>query len=310
MKIHQDRCPNCSKLFCFPIDYPGGLFRTICPACHRGYDLLAVQVDEELLAWRLSDYHTASWIQKLEMSKRLFQYLRSIAVEFRFVSPAHPNAVLFLIGETRSTFPIATYFQDTYHLVRQLNRFLFSASLAAIGAIILLEIGLSLIPVLIGTTGAMLCFWQFIALPKIKGVKRNRLLDEQFHLKQCYNFGQNLNRIYQIKNSHQNQLQRQQSVVEQMIHNPQLYLTQIELYQRAIKCTQYYLDLCDRAIEKYEVAIRATTIQIETSKLSSDLASNLTDLAIERELEQLEDQLACSVPPNFCDHDSNDDPTS
>lgn len=310
MQIRQNPCPNCSKPFCFPINYSGGWFLTICPGCHRGYDLLTVQVEEELLANKLRDYRTATWIQKLEVSRRLFQYLRSIAVEFRFVSPPHPNAVVFLVGQTRSTFPIAIYFQDTYHVIRPLNRLLFSASLATIGALILLEIGLSLIPVLIGTTGALLCFWQLTALPKIKGVKRKRLLDEQFRLKQCYNFGHNLNRIYQIKNSYQNQLQRQQSVVEQMIQNPELYPSQIDLYQRAIMCTQDYLDLCDRIIEKYQVAISATTIQIETSKLSSELGANFDFLHIESELEQLENQLAKSICPNIFNHETDDRSTS
>ena len=114
MQIYQNRCPNCSKLFYFPIDYPGGWFRTICPHCHLGYDLIAVMVDEELLAQMLCSHRTARWVQKSK-SQKLFQYLRSIALKFRFVSPTEPNAVIFQVGGTRSIFPIAIYFQSTYY---------------------------------------------------------------------------------------------------------------------------------------------------------------------------------------------------
>ena len=308
MQIYQDRCPNCSKLFCFPIGYSGGWFRTICQHCHLGYDLVAVMVDEELLAQMLCSHRTARWVQKSKVSQKLFQYLHSTALEFRFVSPTEPNAVIFQVGGTRSIFPIAIYFQSTYYQFPPLNRLLFFASVAAIGALILIAIGLSLIPVIVGAAGALFCFWHFTALPKIKGVERHRLLNEQFHLRQCYQFGQNLNRIYIIKNVHQNSLQLKQLLLEKIIHAPKLYPTQINLYQKAIQCTKEYIELCDRAIDKYQVAIRATTIQIETRKLSNALASNKSDSNIESDLEQLENELANSNPSQLFDrnHETDD----
>ena len=102
----------------------------------------------------LCSYRTAMWVQK-SSSQKLFQYLRSTALEFRFVSPTEPNAVIFQVGETRSIFPIAIYFQCAYYRFQLLNRLLFSASLATIGALILIAIGLSLIPVIVGAAGAV-----------------------------------------------------------------------------------------------------------------------------------------------------------
>ena len=273
--------------------------------------MVAVMVDEELLAQMLCSHRTARWVQKSKVSQKLFQYLHSTALEFRFVSPTEPNAVIFQVGGTRSIFPIAIYFQSTYYRFPPLNRLLLPASLAAIGALILIAIGLSLIPVIIGATSALFCFWHFTALPKIKGVERHRLLNEQFHLRQCYQFGQNLNRIYIIKNVHQNSLQLKQLLLEKIIHAPELYPTQINFYQKAIQSTKEYLELCDRAIDKYQVAIRATTIQIETRKLSNALASNLTGSNVESDLEQLENELANSNPDKQIDrnHETDDRPT-
>lgn len=307
MQIYGERCPNCSKLFYFPIRYSGGWFRTICQHCHLGYDLVEVMVDEELLAQMLCSHRTARWMQKLKASQKLFHYLRSIALEGRFVSPTEPNAVIFQVGGTRSIFPIAIYFQSTYYRFPPLNRLLFFASLAAIGALILIAIGLSLIPVIIGATSALLCFWHFTALPKIKGVERHHLLDEQFHLRQCYQFGQNLNRIYIIKNVHQNSLQLKQLLLEKIIHAPELYPTQINLYQKAIQCTKEYIELCDRAIDKYQVAIRATAIGIETSKLKTVLGANKPDPNIKSDLEQLENELVNSNPDKQIDRNHETD---
>ena len=264
-------------------------------------------MDEELLAQMLCSHRTARWGQKSK-SQKLFQYLRSTALEFRFVSPTEPNAVIFQVGETRSIFPIAIYFQCAYYRFQLLNRLLFSASLATIGALILIAIGLSLIPVVVGAAGALFCFWHFTALPKIKGVERRRLLDEQFHLRQCYQFGENLNRICQIKNVHQNSLQLKQLLLEKIIHAPELYPTQINLYQKAIQCTKEYLELCDRAIDKYQVVIRAMAIGIETNKLESFLELNKPDSNIKSELEQLENELVNSDPNKLFDrsHETDD----
>ena len=85
-------------------------------------------------------------------------------------------------------------------------------------------------------------------------------------------------------------------MLEKIIHAPELYPTQINLYQKAIQSTKDYLELCDRAIDKYQVAIRATTIQIETRKLLSVLGANKADPNIESDLEDLENQLVSSNP--------------
>ena len=97
-------------------------------------------------------------------------------------------------------------------------------------------------------------------------------------------------------------------MLEKIIHAPELYPTQINLYQKAIQGTKDYLELCDRAIDKYQVAIRATAIQIEKSLLSNALASNKSDSNIESDLEQLENELANSNPSQLFDrnHETDD----
>ena len=85
-------------------------------------------------------------------------------------------------------------------------------------------------------------------------------------------------------------------MLEKIIHTPELYPTQINFYQQAIQGTKDYLKLCDRAIDKYQMAIRAETIQIEKSWLSNVGVSNKSDSNIESDLEQLENELANSNP--------------
>lgn len=257
---------------------------------------MAVTVDEPFLANLLNAHRSASWIREPEISKKLFQYLVAVAQQFRYAPPAVPNAIVFLVSLTRSTFPQAIFFQDNFYPVRSLNRLLFSAALTGGGVLMLLSVGLELVPVLVGATLALFCFWRFIALPKIKGVERQRLSAEQSHLKQCYELHQKLERLYQVKFSYENQLQRQQSLLEQMLQTPEAYSTQIDLYQRVITHTQDYLNLCARAVEQYTAAIQAKTIGIESSRLSALMSSN-QDADIEFELEQLEDQLKNTVPP-------------
>lgn len=258
----------------------------------------------------LYSYCTASFGQKRGISKTLFQYLHAVASEFRFASPNKSNAIIFLVSQTRSAFPLAVYFQNAYHKVGSFNRLQFSVLLSTIGALFLLGSGLLLIPVLTGTMIAILCFWRLTALPKIKGMVRNRLAAEQSFLKQYYDLQQTLNQLYQSKGSYQNYLKRQQSVLSKMMQNQELYPTQVNLYQRVIKCTKDYLDLCDRAIEQYESAIRCVFIQIETSKLSLELPTNFVDPRIEFGLDSLKDQLASRVPPPLSGYDSNYDSTN
>lgn len=269
---------------------------------------MEVEVSEEYLGSLLYSY-TASFRQKPRIFKTLFQYLCSVANEFRFASPAQSNAVIFLVSRTRSAFPVAVYFHNVYHSVRSFNRLQFSTLVSTTGALVLLGSGLSLLPVLIGTAIAILCFWRLTALPIIKGATRNRLEAEQALLMQYHDFQQTLNQVCQVRSNHQNHLERQQSVLNKMMQNPELYPTQIALYQRSIKCTQDYLNLCDRAIEQYELAIRSAFIQIETSKLSAELSSNFVDPRIEFGLDLLKDQIASCVPPQLFNYDSNHHPT-
>lgn len=89
------------------------------------------------------------------------------------------------------------------------------------------------------------------------------------------------------------------------MQTPDHYPTQVDLYQRSIRCTEDYLELCDRAIEQYESAIRSAVIQIETSKLSVELPADFVDPRIEFGVDLLEDQLAKHVPPNLSNHDTD-----
>lgn len=199
MLVHQDRCPNCSKSLCFPVEYPGDGFRVLCTHCRVGYRLVEVDVSEEHLSGLIHSRLAASFLQKPEITKRIFQYLASIARESGFSPPTKPNAVIFLVSHSRSAFPLAVYFQDFFHPARPRNRLLFTGSLSSSGALFLLATGLSLIPVAIGTTLAAVCFWRFTALPKIKGTDRKPLEEEQALLKQCYEFQQTLDQLCQAK---------------------------------------------------------------------------------------------------------------
>jgi len=65
---------------------------------------------------------------------------------------------------------------------------LFNASLATARALLLLAVGLSLVPVAIGTLAAAVCFYRFTTLPKLRSATRKRLEEEQALLKHCYDF--------------------------------------------------------------------------------------------------------------------------
>lgn len=262
-------------------------------------------MSEEHLSGLIHSRLAASFLQKPEITKRIFQYLASIARESGFSPPTKPNAVIFLVSHSRSAFPLAVYFQDFFHPARPRNRLLFTGSLSSSGALFLLATGLSLIPVAIGTTLAAVCFWRFTALPKIKGTDRKPLEEEQALLKQCYEFQQTLDQLCQAKRNYQNLLKRQKKVLRDMMQTPDHYPTQVDLYQRSIRCTEDYLELCDRAIEQYESAIRSAVIQIETSKLSVELPADFVDPRIEFGVDLLEDQLAKHVPPNLSNHDTD-----
>lgn len=307
MQLHQDRCPNCSKYFCFPVADVAEQFLVVCPHCRVGYNLMNVEVDEELLDKLLFSKSVAFLRQKTGISKTIFQYLRSVITEFRFVSPSRPNAVVVHIARMRSPFPVGIYFRNAYSPTHSFNSLLLSALLVVPGAAILLAIGFALPAVLIGTIFAMLCFSKLVALPKIKGATLTRLIAEQKLLKQGYELQQSLKGVLNVKRTYQSLLQRQQSVLEQMLQTPNIYPTGIDLYQRAIKCTDDYLNLCDRAIAQYELAIRAILIQIETSKLAVEIPDRFIDPRLEFGLDRLEEQLTASIPPEFPPYDSNKD---
>lgn len=305
MQVHQDRCPNCSKSLCFPVEYPGEQFRLICPHCSVGYDLKGVEVSEEYLDGLIHSRRAASFVQKPEISKRIFRYLASITPEIRFGQAANSNAIVFLVSQTRSSFPLAVYFLDACHLVQPLNRLLFTVSLTSAGALLLLAGGLSLVPVLIGATIAAGCFYRFTTLPKVKGVTRKRLEEEQRLLIQCYDFQQILDQVCEARFSYQNLLDRQKYVLSDMMQTPEHYPTQVDLYQRSIRLTEGYLSLCDRVIQQYKSAIRSAVIQIETSKLSVELPADFVDSRIEFGLDLLEDQLASHVTSEILNRDPN-----
>jgi len=305
MQISQGSCPNCSRKFCFPIDYAAEQFSTICPHCHVGYNAVKVEVEEDVLGRLLFSKLSAPFWQKLKNTKPLFQYLRSIAFDFRFIAPVQPNAIIFQVAHTRSPFPLAVYFHNTYYQIRSFNSQVLLALFTMPGALILLSVGFSLTSVLIGWVLGILCFSRFITLPKIKGATLNRLVAEQALLKQGYELQQSLNRVLEVRLTYQNLLKRQRTVLEQMSQTPTHYSTGIDLYQRAMKCTDDYLNLCDRTIGQYQLAIGSIAIQVETFKLSVEMPDRFTAPQLEFGLNRLEDELKSSIPPSFSDYDPN-----
>lgn len=305
MQIHQDCCPNCSKKFCFPVETASEQFLIICPHCHVGYNLVKVEVQEEFLGSLLFSKSVSPWWHNSKSSKALFQYLRSVATDFRFIAPAQANAVIFQVAIARSPFPLAVYFQNTYYRIRSYNSLLLSVLVVSPSALFLLTIGFSLASLLVGVTLAILYFSRFITLPKMKGATRIRLAAEQALLKQGYELQQSLNRVSELRLTYQNLSKRQRTVLEQMIQTPTSYSTGIDLYQRAMKCTDDYINLCDRAISQYQLAIGSIAIQIETSKLSVEMPDHFLDPQLEFGLHRLEDELTSSIPPNFSDYDPN-----
>lgn len=305
MQVSQGCCPNCSRKFCFPVEYAAEQFSTICPHCHVGYNAVKVKVDEEFLGRLLFSRSRLPWWQKSQNSTDLFKYLRCVAKEFRFVVPTHANAMIFQVAIARSPYPLAVYFHNTYYQIRSFNRQVLSALLTLPVALILVSIGFFPLSVLIGWVLGIVGFSRFVTLPKIKGATLNRLVAEQALLKQSYELQQSLNRVLEVRLTYQNLLERQRTVVEQMSQTPISYQTGIDLYQRAMKCTDDYLALCKRTISQYQSAIDAIAIQIETSKLAVELPARFIDPQLEFGLGSLEDQLASSIPPEFPLYDSN-----
>jgi len=260
-------------------------------------------VDEEYLGSLLHSRRAASIVQKPDFSLRIFRYLATLTREIHFAQPTNSNATVFRLSQNRSAFPLAVYFDDNYHLVWPFNRLLFTALLATAGALLLLAFGLAAVPVAIASVVAAVFFHRFAALPKVKGATRKQLEEEQHLLKQCYEFQHTLDKICEARHSYQDLLKRQKSVLRNMMHAPEQYSTQVDLYQRALSCTEDYLKLCDHAIEQYEAAIRSVGIQLETVKLAVELPAQFVDPCIEFGLDQLKDQLKRHVPPNRPHHD-------
>lgn len=199
MQVNQGCCPNCSKKFCFPIEYAAEQFSTICPRCHVGYNLLKVEVDEEFLDRLIFSRSRLPLWQKSQSSAALFKYLRSVASDFRFIAPNHVNAMIFQVAHTRVPYPLAVYFHNTYDKVRSFNSLLLSLLVTLPGVIILLALGFSVTSVLLGATFAIICFNHLIALPKIKGAQRKRLVAEQLLLQQSYTLQQSLNHTIELR---------------------------------------------------------------------------------------------------------------
>lgn len=296
MKVHCAPCPNCSRSFHFPVEYCGNSFQLVCPNCRVGYDLLQVDVSVSSLNQLFASHRAAPVLLKPWYSERIFRYLTALLKQIVFAEPEPPNAIIFLVSQTRSRsrIPLAIFFQHTYSLVQPLNRLLFSASLAVVGALLLLQAGLSLIPVLIGTLLAEICFTRFTRLPKVKGETRKRLQKEQRLLQQCYQWQSSRYQVSQDQVHCQSLLALQQEAQPNPVAAPEYELK--EGAEQTIRCLKDYLSLCDRAIQQYEAAIRSVVIQIETSKLSVELSSQGIDPQIELGLERLEAQLAQSTP--------------
>ncbi len=305
MQVQTNRCPNCSRAFYFPLDYPWGQYRVICPHCLVGYDLRQVNLNERDLDALIFSRRLASVLHKPGFSRQMFQYLASIAREFAFAAPTNPNAIVFLVANTRPPFPQAVYFYNSFHLIQPINRLLFTVSLSLLGALLLLAIGKALIPVLMGATIAPMCFLRLTALPKIKGVTRKRLEAEQVLFKKSHDWQQKLEELHQAKDRYQKLVERQKAVLDDMLLTPERYPAQIDLYRRGIKGAEDYLSLCERAISQYEAAIRATRIQLETSKLADELPTEFVDSQIEFGLDLLQDQLAKHLPPQPSDYEAD-----
>lgn len=306
MQVSQGQCPNCSKKFCFPVEYAAEQFSVICSHCHVGYNLVKVEVDDEALGrLLLSRCLTPAW-KKATSSKPLFQYLRSVATKFLFITPERPNAILCNVAHTKTPYPLAIYFHNTYYQIRAYNSLLLSLLLTIPGALILLVLGFPFVLLLIASTVAVLCLRRWVvSLPKIKGANRCRLVAEQELLQQGYKLQQAFDRVLNIRLTYDRLLKRKRTVLEQMMQTPTHYLTQIDLYQRAIKCTDDYLNLCDRAISRYRSAIRAIEIQIETSRLSNELPESFLDISQEFGLGDLQAQLERTIPPSFVEYEPN-----
>ena len=305
MQFSQDCCLCCSRKFCFPVEAAAEQFLIVCPHCHVGYNAVKVEVKEEFLGKLLYAKSSAPFWQRLKNSKILFQYLRSVATDFRFIAPVQPNAIIFQAAIARAQVPLAVYFHNTYYQIRFLKRQVLLALLTIALAVILLSIGFAWISVLVGGVLGIVCFSRFVTLPKIKGATLNRLVAEQALLKQGYQFQQSLDRVLEVRLTYQNLLKRQKTVLEQMSQTSTHYSTEIDLYQRAMKCTDDYLNLCAHTISQYQLAIASIARQIETSKLSGELPAHFIDPQLEFGLNRLEDKLASSIPPNFSDYDPN-----
>lgn len=295
MLIHQDHCPNCRKPFCFPVQFQAEQFRTLCPHCQVGFDLLQIEASKTLEKF-LSARHRASFCKRRELTRRLFRELGNLARRFRFAVPAEPDAIVFLVFRRGAPLPLAVYFQESYHLILPINRIVFALALSSVGIVLLLASGFSLLSVLMGSILASALFIWLTALPRIKGVEQERLKAEQGLLQQCYELQQTLGQIYQTRSQHQILLERQQVNLHHMLHTPSRYPTQVELYQGSIHCTQDYLSLCDQVIALHEAAIRDLVIQVENSKLSGDLPVHPEDPRRKFDLDRLKAQLVNHSP--------------
>lgn len=295
MLIHQDRCPNCQKLYCFPVQFPGERFRVICPYCSVGFDLQPIEADAELERLIQARQRASFW-RRWGRTRRLFDYLIGQTRRIQFAPPSEPLAIVFLVAQNRASLPLAVYVQDAYHLVRPVSRLLFAGTFWIASILFLLTFRFPLILVLVAATIVTPILYLKTARPKIEGAARQRLLAEQTLLKHCHELQQTLIQIYQARHKHQSLLERQEANLNQMLLTPSSYPTQSELYRGSIRCTQDYLNLCDQAIAQYEAAIRELEIQIENSRLSGELPTALEDSRWKSELDRLKAQLANYIP--------------
>lgn len=308
MQVQRNRCPNCPKFFCFPVQYPGGQCYVVCPHCFVLYNLMEVKLLESYFEDLIHSRQNASILHKGKISTKMSHSLVSAAQEFQFVGPPEPNAVVLLLASSRSPFPQAVYFQGSYYLIVQpAVRRLFAAAISLIGGLSLLVVGLSLVPVFIGAIFAAACFWRLTILPKVKGTTRKKLKAEQALFQMCHDWQQFLQEAHETQNRFSRLAERQEAVLKNMLHTPEQYPTHIELYERSVKAVKDYLNLCEHVIEQHEAAIRVALLQIKTSKLGVELSANFVNPRIEFRLDLLQEQLQNNLPPKLADYGSNDD---
>lgn len=102
MNINQSPCPNCAKLLSFPTVYSGGCFRITCAHCYTRYDLVWLEFDPLFLYQTLSLASSYSFFSRFVVFNRLSKYIKTVASQNQFFTPFQPDAIIFLLSQSRS----------------------------------------------------------------------------------------------------------------------------------------------------------------------------------------------------------------